>query len=164
MTDFEKTKKRILAQRDLEASQAASGSQAPDGASGTTAAGSGAAGREHGQVLDGLRAVTRVVVESPFAGDTERHIRYARRAVRDSLLRGEAPIASHLLHTQPGILDDDDHAQRGMGLMAGWAWIGSANLLAVYADLGISAGMQDGVELASRFGVPIEFRTIDGWE
>ena len=34
---------------------------------------------------------------------------YARACLRDSLLRGEAPIASHLLYTQPvASLDDSD--------------------------------------------------------
>ena len=48
----------------------------------------------------------RVILESPYAGDIERNVAYARAAMRDSLLRGEAPIASHLLYTQPGVLDD----------------------------------------------------------
>ena len=47
-----------------------------------------------------------VIVESPYAGDIETNVKYARRCVKDSLMRGEAPIASHLLYTQEGILDD----------------------------------------------------------
>src|SRR5690606_21487830 len=39
----------------------------------------------------------RVIVESPYAGDVETHVAYARAALRDCLSRGEAPIASHLL-------------------------------------------------------------------
>ena len=38
-----------------------------------------------------------VIVESPYAGDVEANEEYARQCVRDSLMRGEAPIASHLL-------------------------------------------------------------------
>ena len=48
----------------------------------------------------------RVILESPYAGSVEENVAYARAAVRDSLLRGESPIASHLLYTQPGILRD----------------------------------------------------------
>ena len=33
----------------------------------------------------------RVVVESPFAGDVERNMEYAKEAVLDCLRRGEAP-------------------------------------------------------------------------
>ena len=40
----------------------------------------------------------RVILESPYAGNVEENVAYARAAVRDSLLRGEAPIASHLLY------------------------------------------------------------------
>jgi hypothetical protein len=63
----------------------------------------------------------RVILESPFAGDVERNVRYARACVRDSLLRGEAPIASHLLYTQPGVLNDDIEAERQHGIDAGLA-------------------------------------------
>lgn len=48
-----------------------------------------------------------VIVESPYAGDIEANVAYARRCLRDSLARGEAPIASHLLYTQEGVLRDD---------------------------------------------------------
>lgn len=53
-----------------------------------------------------------VIIESPYAGDVERNIEYARRRVRDSPARGEAPIASHLLYTQPGIPDDNVPSER----------------------------------------------------
>lgn len=40
----------------------------------------------------------RVVIESPYAGDVERNVRYARASLSDCLRRGEAPLASHLLY------------------------------------------------------------------
>lgn len=58
-----------------------------------------------------------VIIESPFAGNVRENILYARMAVRDSLLRGEAPIASHLLYTQEGILNDDIKEERQHVLM-----------------------------------------------
>ena len=64
----------------------------------------------------------RVILESPYAGDVEENVAYARAAVRDSLLRGESPIASHLLYTQPGILMDDVPDERRLGIEAGLAW------------------------------------------
>lgn len=39
-----------------------------------------------------------VVVESPYAGDVERNLRYLRAAMADCLARGEAPFASHGLY------------------------------------------------------------------
>jgi hypothetical protein len=45
-----------------------------------------------------------------------------RAAVRDRILRGESPIASHLLYTQPGFLKDDVPEERHLGIEAGLAW------------------------------------------
>ena len=39
-----------------------------------------------------------VLLESPYAGYVERNLAYARACMRDCLLRGEAPFASHLLY------------------------------------------------------------------
>lgn len=41
--------------------------------------------------------MVKVILESPYAGDVEKNIEYARLCLKDSLLRGESPIASHLL-------------------------------------------------------------------
>ena len=64
----------------------------------------------------------RVVIESPYAGDTARNEAYARACMADCLMRGEAPFASHLLYTQDGVLDDGDEAQRKLGMEAGFRW------------------------------------------
>ena len=105
-----------------------------------------------------------VIVESPFAGKTEEelqeNIKYARLAVRDSLLRGESPIASHLLYTQDSILDDNIPEERQMGIDAGLAWRVEANKSVVYTDRGISKGMNYGIDLAMKQGIPVEYRSI----
>lgn len=106
-----------------------------------------------------------VIIESPFAADTMAkaalHIAYARAALRDSLMRGEAPFASHLLYTQPGVLDDDDPLQRVVGIEAGLAWGAAADMVAVYEDLGISAGMKLGIAAAERRGATVFHRLLD---
>lgn len=106
----------------------------------------------------------RVILESPYAGDTaedvERNLAYAREALRDSLLRGEAPIASHLLYTQKGVLDDRVREERALGIAAGLEWGGVAEMTVVHADLGISSGMAIGMERAEREGRPVEVRRI----
>jgi hypothetical protein len=104
--------------------------------------------------------VRLVIIESPYAGDVEANVDYARAAVRDSLLRGEAPIASHLLYTQPGILDDDIPSERQHGIDAGLAWRRVAEASVVYTDRGISRGMEYGIEAARAAGIPVEFRSI----
>lgn len=103
----------------------------------------------------------RVILESPYAGDTDANIAYARRCVRDCLYRGEAPIASHLLYTQPGILDDNDPDERWLGIGAGLSWLRGANATVVYTDLGISSGMRHGITAAEEIGLPVEYRTLD---
>jgi hypothetical protein len=106
--------------------------------------------------------VRRVILESPYAGDVESNVEYARRALRDSLLRGEAPIASHLLYTQPGVLDDSVFREREQGINAGLAWGAVADATVVYADRGISRGMKLGIARAEAEGRTVEYRFIEG--
>ena len=101
-----------------------------------------------------------VILESPFAGDVVGNVAYARRAIADSLSRGEAPLASHLLYTQPGVLDDTIPGERRLGINAGLSWYDFAKAAVVYVDRGISSGMEQGIDLARALGVDVEYRTI----
>ncbi len=101
-----------------------------------------------------------VILESPYAGDVEANVEYARACIRDSLSRGEAPIASHLLYTQPGILNDDDPQERQWGIDAGLAWKAVASASVVYTDRGISRGMECGIKAATEAGLSIEYRSL----
>jgi len=101
-----------------------------------------------------------VIIESPYAGDVEANTEYAQRCVRDALCRGEAPIASHLLYTQPNILNDDDPHERQWGIDAGLAWRKVAEASIVYTDLGVTKGMEYGIEAARNAGIPVEYRTL----
>lgn len=103
-----------------------------------------------------------VIVESPFAGDVERNQNYARSAMKDCLLKGEAPYASHLLYTQDGVLDDKDLDQRKLGIEAGLCWGKMASKTVVYTDLGISSGMKQGIERALTEGRIVEYRSLVG--
>ena len=101
----------------------------------------------------------RTIIESPYAaanGHTVAdHEAYARRCMADSLSRGEAPLASHLLYTQPGILDDTDPAERRHGMRVGLEWTAVADLVALYTDFGISRGMKEGEERALALSIPV---------
>jgi hypothetical protein len=103
----------------------------------------------------------RVVIESPYAGDVERNLRYLRACMRDCLLRDEAPYASHALYTQLGVLDDGIPAERERGIAAGFAWREQAELVVFYVDLGWSRGME--AAYACLEGRPYEFRNLAGW-
>ena len=100
----------------------------------------------------------RVILESPYAGNIEKNIKYARECLKDSLMRGEAPIASHLLHTQ--VLNDDIPEERDIGINAGLKWLWVSDLMAVYTDLGISLGMKKAIDEATIQDIKIEYRKI----
>lgn len=100
----------------------------------------------------------RVILESPYAGDVERNLRYARACLLDSYLRGEAPIASHLLG--PQVLDDNVAEQRRMGIDAGLAWASVAECSVFYIDLGMSGGMEAALERARTECRPYAFRKL----
>jgi len=103
-----------------------------------------------------------VIIESPFAGDVKTNIKYARKCICDCLKRNESPIASHLLFTQKGILNDLIPEERTLGVKAGLSWYKVADLSAVYTDMGISKGMKEGIIKAKQFKVNIEYRTLKG--
>lgn len=112
-----------------------------------------------------------VDIETPYTGTTEeeiaRNLLYARACVRDSLLQGEIPFASHLFYTQPGILDDDIPVEREMGILAGKELIEglSGIVTVVYKDLGISRGMQFGIDRAEQNKREVEYRMLgEDWE
>jgi len=112
--------------------------------------------------------IIRTIIESPFGtlpsgaraspAEMEQNVLYARRCLADSLARGEAPFASHLLY--PQALHDADPAQRRQGLEAGFCWGGLADLVAVYCDRGITEGMREGIRRAKDCAQVVEMRTI----
>lgn len=102
----------------------------------------------------------RVIIESPFAGNCNLNVAYARLAVRHSLSLGEAPIASHLLYTQYTILDDNNNHERQWGIDAGLAWKHVAEKQIFYIDLGWSNGMKYAKEFCVSHNIEIEERRI----
>lgn len=111
-----------------------------------------------------------VDIETPYSARTHsevvKNIRYARACVRDSLLKGEIPFASHLFYTQTGILDDNLPNERKKGIKAGKALIERLNATTVvYTDLGTSKGMKLGINMAIKCGRRIKYRRLgSGWE
>ena len=105
-----------------------------------------------------------VILESPYDGETSLEIalnvKYARKCMRDCLDRGEAPFASHLLYTQPGILDDSVPDEREKGIEASFVWRSYAKKIVVYCDRGITKGMKKGIKRAEEEGREIEYRFL----
>ena len=93
----------------------------------------------------------RVFICSPFAGDTERNIRIARRLCKLEIEAGNAPFAPHLLF--PQILDDVDPNSRDVGIACGLAYLAVCDEMLVYAGHGVSAGMRRELTYALTHGI-----------
>ena len=103
-----------------------------------------------------------VVIESPFAGNAKRNIKFARECLRDSIMRGETPFASHLLYTQPNVLDDDVPQERKMGIEAGFAIKHLEGVKTIfYTDLGWSGGMELALFYCRKFNLPYDIRLLN---
>ncbi len=107
---------------------------------------------------------TLVVIESPYRGltadETRANVRFARQALAHSLSLGEAPIASHLLYTQPDVLRDHDPDERQLGVAAGLAWLRAADRHVFYTDRGWSTGMLAALAASPKFHSHIYIRGL----
>ena len=105
-----------------------------------------------------------VILESPYAGDIKANVDYAQKCMADCLRRGEAPYASHLLYTQPNVLDDSVPSERGKGISAGFAWKHLPSVHTVfYTDRGVTRGMQMAIDYCYKNNMTYEFRILTGY-
>lgn len=101
-----------------------------------------------------------VLIVSPYAGETDANIAYAKQCLSDSINHGEAPFASHLLY--PLVLDDNRTIERGLGLRMELCWLESARPhVVVYTDRGLSSGMEQTISHAAQLGLTVEFRKLN---
>jgi hypothetical protein len=83
----------------------------------------------------------RVILESPFAGGVPFNLKYARECAHHCVTkRGESAWGSHMIW--PQFLNDEDPAERNLGIEAGFAWSEVADYHVFYTDYGWSQGMQ----------------------
>ena len=108
-----------------------------------------------------MRTWKTVVVESPYGGDVGRNTAYARECMRWCLDRQWSPIASHLLYTQPGVLDDSLPSERTLGISAGFAWRAKADFTVFFCRHGWSSGMILALHDCRRRGLPFVTREGD---
>jgi hypothetical protein len=107
-----------------------------------------------------MSPIKLVILESPFAGEIDANVAYARRAAKDCALRNESPQASHLLLTQ--FLNDDDAEERALGIRLGLAWRSVADYSVFYTDRGWSRGMLAALDSAVAEGRPFKLRSLVG--
>lgn len=107
-----------------------------------------------------------VIVETPFMGDVPKNVMYARACCRDCIVNhNEAPFLSHIIYTQRGILNDNNPPERNLGIEVGLYFGQFMKASVVYTNLGISGGMQRGMERAEKEGREIVVRKLDDdWE
>jgi len=111
--------------------------------------------------------MTRVVIESPYLGNHDMNEAYAEFAMHDCIVNyHESPYASHLLYTRRFVLNDDNESDRNLGIRAGFCWREVADKTVFYTDLGMTKGMQEGVEDCIMKGRSYELRilSIDLWK
>ena len=104
-----------------------------------------------------------VMIETPLMPKGERtmnmNLDYARKCMKDSLEKGEAPFAMHLLYTQ--VLDDSLIEERKQGMSCGLAWLLQADAVILYCDYGVSSGMKAAYKKALANNIEIELRFIN---
>ena len=93
-----------------------------------------------------------IYIASPYAGEVEKNIAFAKAACRYAMAEGHTPVAVHLLY--PQLLDDNDPAQRASGLTMGHRVLAACDELWVCGEC-ISTGMVLEITEAEKLGIPI---------
>jgi hypothetical protein len=101
-----------------------------------------------------------VFICSPFSGGPPLYRKYLLEAIRDSLSRGENPFAPHYYYTR--FLDDNDLSQRNLGRVFGQQVLARCDSLVVYADHGITPGMNDDIQFAVKARKNVTVRYLRG--
>lgn len=100
-----------------------------------------------------------VYVTSPINGDRCANQEYAKRCVRDSIARNEAPIAAQTY--LPDALDSTKVNEGLTSMFIGLCLLEGAALVAVYADRGTSERMVNEINHARACRVPVEIRNLE---
>lgn len=90
----------------------------------------------------------RVFICSRYAGNIERNVSVAKAFCCMAVEAGIAPFAPHLLY--PQFMDDNNPAQRELGISMGLQFMEACNEVWVYIGNGVSEGMRIEMEHAQR--------------
>lgn len=93
-----------------------------------------------------------IYVASPYAGDIEQNVEFAKEACRFVMDEGHAFFAPHLLY--PQLLDDGNLEEREQGMEMGLAVLEKCDELWCFGER-ISHGMFMEIEQAKSLGMPI---------
>ncbi len=93
-----------------------------------------------------------VYIASPYAGDVEGNVEFAKAACRLAMEEGSTPVAAHLLY--PQMLDDMIPEQRELGIRMGLKLLEACSELWLCGSR-ISSGMQEELKTARIHGIPV---------
>lgn len=99
-----------------------------------------------------------VYICSPYSGNVESNIKSARRYSRFAVEMGYIPFTPHLLY--PQFLDDDNPAERSLGLLFGNVLMSKCAEVWVFGSY-ISSGMNAEIERAKRKKYTIRYFSDD---
>ena len=93
-----------------------------------------------------------VYIASPYAGDVEGNVAFAKAACRYAAAKGYTPVAVHLMY--PQFLDDRVPKEREAGLKMGRRVLAACEEIWLCGER-MSAGMKAEKAEAQRLGIPI---------
>ena len=100
----------------------------------------------------GMTESKLVYIASPYAGDMEENVAFAKEACRYAAAQGCTPVAVHLLY--PQFLDDQVPQEREAGLKMGRRVLAACDEFWLCGER-LSAGMRAEKVEAERLGIPI---------
>ena len=99
-----------------------------------------------------------VYICSPYAGDVESNVRFAKAACRYAIKQGCAPVAVHLLY--PQILNDAVPSERKAGIRMGLRVLVSCEELWVCGGT-VSHGMSCEIAKAGQLGINVRYLSTE---
>ena len=95
-----------------------------------------------------------IYIASPYAGEIEKNVAFAKSACRFAIDQGYIPIAVHLLY--PQMLDDSEPAEREIGLRLGHGVLERCDELWMCGNR-TSQGMAAELEIARSLNIAVRY-------
>lgn len=101
----------------------------------------------------------RIFVCSPYKGDIEKNVEFAKDCCRFVTESGHYPFAPHLFCTQ--YLDDNNEAERDLGINCGMAFLEVCDELWYFGN-NITSGMEKEIGWAKILKIPVRHFEMEG--
>lgn len=91
---------------------------------------------------------------SPYRGDIQRNVEYAKELTEEAIKRGYAPIVPHIY--LPLVLDDSNQASRALGLELALTLLRKCDVILVGKRYGTTPGMLMEILESATLCIPME--------